>query len=114
MTKRLLDYDPLTGVRTWFEYEQSTDKMLITTDQTAELVNEVLDNNAEMRQDADYSKNGIKNDMWHYARIPNGVALEIKKKYGLDMFSAKPDWKSILKIINRDYPMLKVTEKTHA
>jgi hypothetical protein len=114
MTRRLLDYDPLTGVRTWFDYESSTDTTFITTDQPANLVNNILDNNFELRQDADYSRKGMKNDMWHYARIPNGVALEIKDKYGLDMFASKPDWKSIFKIINRDYPALKVTEKTHA
>jgi len=114
MTKRLLDYDPLTGTTTWFEYEHSTDTMSIGTEQSAELVNSIIDQNTEMRHDADYSRQGMKRDMWHYARIPNGVALEIKKKYGLDVFSSKPDWKSIFKIINRDYPMLKVTEKTHA
>lgn len=114
MTRRLLDYDPLTGTRTWFDYENSTDTTFITTDQSAEHVNSIIDQNAVMRADADYSRNGMKNDMWHYARIPNGVALEIKAKYGLDMFAAKPDWKSIFKIINRDYPALKVTDKTHA
>jgi hypothetical protein len=114
MTRRLLDFDPLTGVETWFDYDHSTDKTLITTQQPAHVINSILDQAAIRRNDDNYSRAGIKNDMWHYARIPNGVALEIKQKYGLDIHGPKPDWKSIFKIINRDYPLLKTTSGKHA
>jgi hypothetical protein len=111
MTRRLLDYDPLTGVRTYFEFEPSTERTLIHTEQD---VQHILDQNAVMRNDADYSRKGIKEDWWHYARVPNGVILDMKTRFGVDMMAPKPDWKSILKILNREYPHLKVTEKTHA
>jgi len=111
MTKRLLDYDPLTGTRTWFEYEQSTDRMLITDEQDVQLI---LDQTAAARSDTDYSRQGIKDDMWHYARIPNVVMVEMKEKHGVDMFGSNVDWKSVFKIINREYPWLKTTDKHHA
>ena len=114
MTRRLLDYDPITGMTTWFDYEQSTDTMAIRNEQAASIVNDVLDQNAEMRRDDDYSKQGIKDDWWHYARIPNGVLLEMKEKHGADLLAKKIDWKHCLKVLNREYPHLKVTDKTHA
>lgn len=114
MTRRLLDYDPLTGMTTWFDYEKSTDTMAITNEQAPSIVNNVLDSNAHMRHDDDYSRQGIKDDWWHYARIPNGVILEMKEKFGADLLAPKPDWKYVLKVLNREYPHLKVTTKTHA
>ena len=114
MTRRLLDYDPLTGVETWFDYDHASDKTMITTQQSAAVVNDIVDQAAVLRNDSEYSKAGIKNDKWHYARVPNGVILDIKAKYGLDMLAPKPDWKSILRVLNTDYPYLKVTAGTHA
>lgn len=111
MTRRLLDYDPLTGVRTWFEFDHSNDKTLIHTEQD---VGYILDFTAAKRNDTDYSRKGIKNDWWHYARVPNWVIMDMKTKHGVDMMAPKPDWKSILKILNREYPHVKVTDKTHA
>lgn len=111
MTRRLLDYDPLTGVSTWFSYEASTDNMHITSEQD---VNPILDGITERRNDGDYSRKGIKNDWWHYARLPLTVILEMKAKHGVDLMAQKVDWKSALKIINREYPLLKTTDKTHA
>lgn len=99
---------------TWFDYEKSTDTMFIKNEQSASVVENILDQNAAMRHDGDYSRQGIKEDWWHYARIPNGVILEMKEKFGADMLAPKVDWKHCLKILNREYPHLKVTTKTHA
>ena len=35
MSKRLLDYDPLTGTKTFFEYDHSTQRTTIETEQDA-------------------------------------------------------------------------------
>ena len=32
------------------------------------------------------TKKGIKDDMWHYARVPNAIILEMKTKHGVDFF----------------------------
>jgi hypothetical protein len=111
MTRRLLDYDPLTGISTWFQYQDSTEEMAITTEQD---LSPILDGITARRNDTDYSRDGIKNDWWHYARLPLTVIMEMKSKHGVDLMASKVDWKSALKIINREYPLLKTTEKTHA
>jgi hypothetical protein len=110
MAKRLLDYDPLTGMRTWFDYD-SNDVMYLTEEQD---VNPILDSNAAKRNDTEYSRKGIKKDWWHYADIPLVVILELKRKHGVDLMAKKVDWKSAFKIINREYPYLKTTTGTHA
>lgn len=107
--KQLLDYDALTGVTEWFEYDHITDKFTITREQD---VSKFLDEVKRRRNDTDYSKKGIKEDWWHYASIPNVVIMELKKK-GIDVFN-KHQIKEVLKAINTDYPLLKATEKRHA
>lgn len=110
MTRRVLDYDPLSRSTTYFEYD-AQDQMHITTVQD---VNHVLDGAAARRNDDDYSRDGIKNDMWHYARIPDAVALEMLTKHGVNIMAPRVDWKAVLKCINTHYPALKTTTKHHA
>lgn len=105
----VLDYNPLTGERCVIKTEG--DKLHIRNEQD---VTPFIESATELRNDEDYSRAGIKNDQWHYARIPNGVMLEMKQKYGVDMFAPKPDWPAIFKCINANYPWLKTTTKTHA
>ena len=105
----IADYNPLTGERCVIKSDG--EKLHITNEQD---VNPILESATLLRNDEDYSKAGIKNDQWHYARVPNGVMLEMKQKYGVDMFAAKPDWPAIFKCINTHYPWLKTTTKTHA
>lgn len=108
MTKRLLDYDPLTGIRTSFEYT-ADDQMVITEEQD---VTHIMEQNKSMRADTDRSKQGIKNDMWHYARIPLGHLLEMRQKYGVK-FEDKNDLPKIIKLINTEYQQDKVTDLQH-
>ena len=110
MTRRVLDYDPLTGVTTYFDYT-SEDQMVITHSQD---VTTVLDGTQAMRNDEDYSRKGIKQDQWHYARIPDTVAMEMLTKHGVNIMKTPIDWPSVLKLINTEYPYLKVTTKHHA
>lgn len=55
---------------------------------------------------------GIKNDLWLYARIPPVVILEMRFKYGVDVFK-KDHLKKAFQLINSEYPWLKCTEKRH-
>ena len=105
----IVDRNPLTGETCVVSF--SNGKMHITNKQD---VNPILDYATELRNNTGYSQRGIKNDNWHYARIPNGVMLDMKAKYGVDMYSSKPDWKAVFACINQHYPYLKTTEKTHA
>lgn len=110
MTRRVLDHDPLTGITTYFDYT-SDDQMHITTVQD---VNEVLDKAADLRNNEGYSDRGMKRDMWHYARVPDVVALDMLQKHGVNMMTSPVDWKSVLHCINTHYPYLKTTTKHHA
>ncbi len=47
-----------------------------------------------------------------YARIPPVIILELKNKWGCDIFK-KDHLKKAFEIINLHYPKLKCTEKTH-
>lgn len=105
----VLDFNPLTGERCVLKTEG--DKLHITNEQDT---SSIVDSATDLRNREDYSRKGIKNDHWHYARVPNGVMLEMKTKYGVDMFAKNPDWPSIFKCLNQHYPWLKTTTKTHA
>lgn len=109
MTKRLLDFNPLTGERVLFEYEQSTDRMVITHQQD---VDGHLEYSHTRATDDNYSRKGIKNDMWHYARVPNAVIMEMKTKHGVDFFD-KNHAKRVFELINKEYPYCKTTNGTH-
>lgn len=110
MTRQVLDHDPLSGITTYFDYT-GDDQMVITTEQK---VDRVLDQNQVLRNDDDYSRKGIKQDQWHYARVPDIVAMEMLQKYGVNMMKPPIDWPSVFKCINTHYPYLKVTNKHHA
>ena len=53
MDKRLLSYDPATGLETWHSYDPQTDETIIsyTADSTP-----ILERNKGMAKDADYTK----------------------------------------------------------
>ncbi len=107
--KQLLDFNPITGEKVWFE--TADDKMHITHEQD---VTPILDDVTALRNNEDYSRRGIKDDKWHYARIPNSVMMEMKQKHGVDVLASKIDWPAVFRCINAHYPWLKATTKTHA
>jgi hypothetical protein len=104
----LFDADPETGVTTYFDYDPIKDQVLLTSHQD---VTGFLDRMKAIRDDEDYSRKGIKEDWWHYASIPTIVEMELMKR-GLYLHK-KDDMPAILKIINSEYPYLKLTTKRH-
>jgi hypothetical protein len=108
MSKRLLDYNPLTGEKTWFQYDQN-DVMTITHEQD---VQKILDYAHLKATNADYSKKGMKGDWWHYAKVPNIVILEMKQKHGVDFFSEE-DAPKVFHLMNTEYKAFKTTDKVH-
>lgn len=108
MSKRILDFDPLTGVTNVFEYNSLTD---VTTLMGYQDVEPILEMNNQLRNDADYSKKGIKNEMWHYAKIPNIVQEALLRK-GINMDN-KDHAKKFFQVLESEYPYLKTTTKVH-
>lgn len=110
--KRLLDYDKFSGIATYHEYNSLTNE---TTIQSVQDVEPYIEQSKELKKDEDYSRNGIKNEMWHYARIPLGIQMEWLKKYGKENDPMrKGNEKLLFKLVNSpDYGYLKTTNKIH-
>lgn len=104
MSKRLLDYDPNSRTATWHDYDEVNK---VTTIAEIQDVEPALDTAKALRH-ADvggakglneYSKQGIKNNWWHVASIPNSVIIKWKKEKGVDVFN-KHQWKEVQKLLN--------------
>ena len=65
MSKRVVDYDPITGLTTYVDYDNASDTTLVGYEQDVSLI---LDENKAMANDTDFTKQGIKTDWWLYAR----------------------------------------------
>jgi hypothetical protein len=105
----LFDYDPLTGVAEYFDYDRENDVAVIRTVQD---VDGFLDEMKRRRQDAELTRKGIKQGWWHYASIPSVVILQLRAK-GIDVYN-KDHAKAVFREINENYPYLKTTDKKHA
>ena len=84
MSKRIIDYDPYTGVTTTFDYDHSNDITIIGREQD---IQPALERNKALQLDEQYSKDGIKASWWHEAFIPNIVIEKFKNEFGLDIFN---------------------------
>ena len=110
--KRLIDYDPLTGSRCYMTSEGG--KLHITNEQDPGHVRQILDSATDLRNRPDYSKAGIKNDLWHYARVPVSLLYEAEVKHGIKCLGGQVDWPGLFAFINKQTPDFKATDKTHA
>lgn len=103
--KRLLDYDPFTGVSTYHEYDPMTDRTYIETVQDVE---PFLENNKRLQNDTDYSRKGIKREWWHAATIPISVQYQWMKE-GIDVMN-KDHWPAVKrKLQDPEWRYLKTT-----
>ena len=109
-TKRIIDYDPMTGISTWFEYIPESDLTIISRLQDVE---GILELNKAMAKDTDYTKQGFKDGWWHYASIPNVLIEKWKTEHNIDVYK-KEDWPAVFKKLNDpEYRYLKTTAKWH-
>lgn len=96
--KRLLDYDPFTGIKTYHEYDHSVRKFYIHEEQDVE---SILNKNKELANNSSYKQAGIKQDHYHFATIPNIMVMKLKNEHNLDIFD-KDDLVKIEKLLNFD------------
>lgn len=101
------DYDPLTGVRYDFDYDEVTGDAFITY---SEDVQTLLDRNADVRNHglADRNKKAA---LRCYASLPLTVIMEMRGR-GIDVFKGD-DTARVLEEINTRYPYLKTTDLNH-
>jgi hypothetical protein len=110
--KRLFDYDPETGVRQIFHYDEMTGDVHIETQQDVE---PLLNRNKALQNNEEYSKQGIKNEMWHFAHVPIVVQLKWLVKYGAENDPMKKGNEKLLFSLLNDpeWRYLKATNKIH-
>lgn len=106
--KKLIDYDPLTKTSVFHEYDHASKKMFIETVQDTSAY---IEKNKRLANDPEYKRKGIKNDLYHYASVPNSVLLEWKTKYGLDPF-VEDDLPKIDKLLqSNEYRHLRTVDR---
>lgn len=109
--KRLLDYDPITGITQYHEYDSVNDVTTISTHQDVE---PILDANKRLQNNEDYKKLGMKQEMWHYARIPIVLVEKWLREDGIDVFNPDHSKKVFQKLNSSDYAYLRTTTGKHA
>jgi hypothetical protein len=109
MTRRLLNWNPASGERVWFDYTPHTEEMTITHEQD---VDHILEYTHRKSTNPEHTKQGMKEDWWQYAKVPNSVIMEMKDKHGVDFFSEE-DAPKVFKLLNTEYKAFKTTDKTH-
>lgn len=98
--------DELTGVITTIGFED--DKMVIRQEQD---VQPLLEHTQQLRNDAQYSANGIKQNMWHCVHIPDGVGFHILEHHGFNIWTEPAE--EVFKFLSRHsdkYGKVKTTE----
>jgi hypothetical protein len=88
-------FDPDSGITTTIGAEDG--KMVVKKEGD---VAPSLDLTSTLRNDADYSKNGIKKDWWHVAHIPEVAVLKILTEDGFNVLTEHP--KEVMKFLNRN------------
>lgn len=108
---QLLDYDPLTGMTIYTDWTSDGD---LVVKQEAD-VSLVMDYATAMQNNEERTRQGIKNDMWHYASVPAAIWMKWRAEHGVDIFSNDPGQKAaVMKLLNGDYSRFKTTHKRHA
>lgn len=108
--ERLLSFDPLTGLSEWHSYDEATDTTTIRTEGDCE---PVLEANKLLANDTDFTKRGIKDDFWLYARFPAAFQVKLLIEQGIDVYN-KNHGERLSKILEDPaYRHLKTTTKRH-
>lgn len=102
---KFVEYDPSRGMETWEDSYEG--KLQVHYRQDVEPVLEYT--KAIRNQDGAHD---LGQDIWHYAHIPAVTILEMRFKHGVDIFK-KEHTKRAFDLVNREYPHLKLTTKTH-
>ena len=110
MAKRVVDYDPMTGMSTYFDYDHSTDTTIVGSEQD---VSVVIEANKILQNSDSYTKKGMRADWWHYASIPNIVIEKWRNEFGVNVFDKNHE-KKVFSLLNQpEYRYLKTTLKMH-
>jgi hypothetical protein len=108
--RRLLDFDPITGTSCVVEFDVDG-SMHIDHYQDYGAVEAVAEHNLRLRNEEQYRKKN-KDDIHHYATIPNIWIMKWKQELGVDLYN-KGDMPKVMKLLNTEYQWMKTTNKHH-
>jgi hypothetical protein len=109
MAFEFFSYDPLTGVRTLFDYDEEKDVAIFRREED---ISGLLKVAAETRANQPTSYVGASDEQWFpQAIIPSTVMAELLKK-GIDVSNMEgKDATALAREIEQNYPYLKLTDK---
>ena len=102
------EFDPLTGIRTDFAYDDATDQVTLTRYADVE---PLLNHTKAIANGVGKNSGDIKAGWWLYAKIPPVVILQLRAK-GINVFD-KNDEAAMFAELNTNFPHLKCTTGRH-
>ena len=93
---KLIDYDPLSGMKTYVDYNHSDDCGVLKIEQN---VQPILDRNKVLYNEPDHRRHGMKENFLHVATIPNSIIEKWLVEEKISIFR-KEDWPRIQKKLN--------------
>ena len=108
MSRKFLDFDPLTGLLTTTAFEDGRNVIKYEQD-----VQGHLDKAARLRADPDHWKKGVKQSFAHGAFVPDLVILDMRTRFGVNFYD-KAQRNRVLQLLDTEYPKCKTTDKTLA
>ena len=109
MSKRLLDYNPLTGESTWFT-ANSDGTISLTKEQD---VTSIIEMNKAIANEDDITKAGIKKGWWKYASIPNIFVEKWSREVGGNILHKQYEKELFKRINSPDFRYFRTTHKYH-
>lgn len=107
----LIDHDPMTGISCYIEWLEGTKFRIVHETSTADM-QPILDNNARLRNNTQYKKDGIKKSWMHAADIPPYVQTKWLTEDGINLMDPN-DWPRVrAKLNSPDYAYLKAIDGT--
>lgn len=107
---RILDHNPLTGMTVTWQYNDMDDTVTIGHVQDS---TPVIEANKWQLIDIEKHKRDAKNGWAHYARLTEGMILDMKARHGVDFMDSN-HWKKVMQLLNSgEYSDAKVTTYNH-
>lgn len=110
MAERLLSVDPLSGISTFHDYDEETDRTIIRYEGDCL---PYLEANKLRANDTEFSADGIRNEMWLFASIPPALQVKWLIEEGLDVYKNEHSDRLFKKLNDPEYKYLKCTTGRH-
>lgn len=104
---KMLGWNSARGTYYEYDFDHDSDEAIVTIKQDSQPVLDLA------KDERNSGLNDRVGDFNKYAIIPAAIEVEIRRKWGIDMYDQNQT-KELLKVINEHYPHLKTTNLTHA